>query len=273
MTMPALDKPMALGRTAEVYAWGEQQVLKLYRDWCPPEWVDFEARVGRIVQEAGLPVPTIGDLVEVNGRCGLVYERLEGVSMLKMLIAKPWTVARFGRLTAELHAAMHTIESPHDLPGQRDRLKRAIERTQALSDDLRRKTLDILNACPDGDRLCHGDFHPDNVLMTPRGPIIIDWMTATRGDPLGDVARTDLLMTVGEPPTGALIRLLTRLMRGVVRSAYLNRYFQLRPARRDELAKWRVMTFAARLEEDIPGEAERLIGFVERQTKKQESVL
>jgi len=263
--MMTLDKPIAVGRTAEVYAWGEQQVLKLYRDWCPPHWVDFEARIGRIVKDAGLPAPAVGDMVEINGRRGLVYERLEGVSMFRTLVARPWTVVRFGRLTAELHAAMHAIQAPSDLPDQRDRLKGAIERAPSLPDDLRRKALAVLDTCPDGDRLCHGDYHPDNVLMTPRGPIIIDWMTATRGDPLGDVARTVLLMTVGEPPTGTLIRWLTRLMRGWMRSAYLKSYFQLRPEGRERLNRWLVVTFAARLSEDIQSERKQLMKFVRRE--------
>jgi aminoglycoside phosphotransferase (APT) family kinase protein len=241
-------------------------VLKLYRDWCPPRWVDFEARIGRIVQDAGLPVPAIGDVVEVNGRRGLVYERLEGVSMFNTLIARPWTIIRFGRLMAVLHAAMHAIVAPSDLPDQRERLKGAIQRTQALPDDLRRKTLGILETLPGGDRLCHGDFHPDNILMTPRGPIIIDWMTATRGDSAGDVARTLLLMTVGEPPTGALIRLLTRLLRGWMRAAYIKRYFELRPDGRERLKQWLPVTFAARLAEDIKGEPGQLITFVRRET-------
>ena len=266
--MSDLGQPIALGRTAEVYAWGEGQVLKLYHDWFPSSAVDFEARISRIVQDAGLPVPAIGDMVEINGRRGVVYERLDGVTMFSALVARPWTIVQFGRLTAELHTAMHAVQAPPDLPTQRERLKRAIERATALPDDLRRKALAVLDTCPDGDRLCHGDFHPDNVLMTPRGPIIIDWMTATRGDPLGDVARTVLLMTVGEPPTGTLIRLLTRLMRGSrsVRSAYVKRYFELRPDGRERLKQWLPVTFAARLAEDIKGEAEQLVAFVKRET-------
>ena len=45
--------PIAIGRTAEVFAWGPGQVLKLYRPEMPGEWRDYEAKVGRIV-EAGL---------------------------------------------------------------------------------------------------------------------------------------------------------------------------------------------------------------------------
>ena len=265
--MITLDKPIAVGRTAQVYAWGENQVLKLYRDWCPPHWVDLEARIGRIVKDAGLPVPAVGDIIEINVRRGVVYERLEGVSMFRMIVARPWTIIRFGRMAAELHAAMHVVQAPSDLPDQHDGLERAIEHARALPDDLRRRTLAVLDTCPDGDRLCHGDFHPENVLMTRRGPIIIDWMTAVRGDPLGDVARTVLLMTVGEPPTGALIRLLTRLMRGWMRSAYLERYFELRPEGREGLNRWLIVTFAARLAENINNETEQLISFVKHETQ------
>jgi len=74
-------------------------------------------------------------------------------------------------------------------------------------------------------------------------------------------------MTVGEPPTGTLIRLLTRVMRGWMRSAYLSRYFELRPEGRERLKQWLVATFSARLAEDIQGEAKQLIPFIERETR------
>ena len=44
-----------------------------------------------------------------------------------------------------------------------------------------------------GDRLCHNDFHPDNIIFrTPEegGPVIIDWERAGVGDPIADVAGT-----------------------------------------------------------------------------------
>jgi hypothetical protein len=65
-------KPIAVGRTAEVFAWDDNRVLKLYRDWCPADWVEYELKIGRIVQGAGLPVPAIGDLVDVEGRRGVI---------------------------------------------------------------------------------------------------------------------------------------------------------------------------------------------------------
>ncbi len=60
-------------------------------------------------------------------------------------------------------------------------------------------------------RLLHGDFHPNNILYTASGPVVIDWSFASSGDPLLDVARTLALPVIAE----ALMRPLG-LLRGLV---------------------------------------------------------
>src|SRR5262249_24371676 len=62
-----------------------------------------------------------------------------------------------------------------------------------LTQAQRRVILRVLETLPDADALCHGDYHPDNVLLSARGPLVIDWENAALGDPLADVARTLLL--------------------------------------------------------------------------------
>mgnify|MGYP004646323441 CR=1 FL=1 len=45
-----------------------------------------------------------------------------------------------------------------------------------------------------GTALCHGDFNPSNVIITPKGDWrVIDWAHVRLGDPCADVARTYLL--------------------------------------------------------------------------------
>ncbi len=258
------------GRTAEVFEWGdgsprsaaegEGQVLKLFRDWYPAEDVRFEAQVARTVHATGLAVPAVGDVIEVEGRWGIVYERVDGVSMLQRLISKPWAVARFARLLAKLQAAMHSRTAP-ELPSQRRRLERRIQAAKPLPPDLKDAALRALARLPDADVICHGDFHPDNVLMTARGSVIIDWIDATRGHPLADVARTSLIMRLGGLPPGAARRWLIQALRALFHTAYLRRYFQLRPGSRQLLAAWQVPVAAGHLEEGIV-EEERLVALV-----------
>ncbi|MFZ1756626.1 MAG: phosphotransferase, partial [Caldilineaceae bacterium] len=114
---------------------------------------------------------------------------------------------------------------------------------------------------PTGHQLCHGDFHPDNVLLTANGPVIIDWIDATAGHPLGDVARSSLLMGFAQPPADRRLDWKVRLFRRWFHSAYLAHYRRLHPFAEDELARWRLVNAAARLSENVPEEA-ALLAFV-----------
>ncbi|WP_127506823.1 phosphotransferase [Actinoplanes solisilvae] len=42
--------------------------------------------------------------------------------------------------------------------------------------------------------IVHLDLHPDNVLLTARGPVVIDWRNAGDGDPDFDTALTALIL-------------------------------------------------------------------------------
>jgi len=251
---------LGAGRTAEVYAWGDSQILKLYRSDMPIEWVHFEARIGRIVAEAGLHAPSIGDVIQVDGRMGIVYERIDGVSMLNALARQPWTLSRVARQFAEVHAAMHNCERP-ELPSQRESMLRAIRRAPQLNDGDKERILKALERLPDGKSVCHGDYHPDNILMSARGPVVIDWMTTTCGNPIADVARTTLMFRVAvlPPYMGTVKRLMTQVFRRAFYSAYLRAYLELRPFPVGQIETWIPILAAARLNEGIAQEENQLL--------------
>ncbi len=190
------------GRTAEIYAWGEGRVLKLYHPWVPEHWVTNEQRGTAAASEAGLPAPAIFGVEVVEGRRGIVLERIEGPSLLGILREKPWRVAWVAHELAEVQAAMHATRAvPKGVPTIRQHLRHGIAGC-GLPADLQRRAEDLLERLPDGEALCHFDLHPDNVLLTRRGPVVIDWMAAAVGHPLADVARSLLLLRVG----GARVR-------------------------------------------------------------------
>lgn len=257
----AAPKPIAQGRTAEIFLWDEQHVLKLYRDWCPPDWVDYEAGIARAIYEAGIPSPAAGEIIEINGRRGLIYERLEGISMLQDMNARPWTLWKHARSLAELQVKIHR-QSVAGLPSYRDRLSYDIRSAQHLSEDLRSKALAFLAELPEGRSVCHGDYHPGNVFLTDRGPVVIDWMTASTGSPWTDVARTSLLLTIGARAAGNQVRPMIRLVVRLYHDIYLNRYCQLTQDKGTELKRWMPLIAAARLSEDIGPERETLIRMV-----------
>lgn len=250
LSITSLEKPIALGRTAEIYAWGNDQILKLFHDWMPPYAIEYEAQITRAVHAAGLPVPAVGEIIEIDGRLALVYERVDGPPMDQVLAKKTWKFPSFTRLLAQLHVDLHTSSITPDIPSQKQRIEQRMQETDVLPDDLKNAVLNTLQKMPDGERLCHGDFHPQNVLITQQGPVIIDWTDATRGNPIADVARSSIILQ------GAA---LTNPLAGQFHDAYLEHYFKLCSNDRHQYNTWRTIAAAVRLSDNIIEQQEWLL--------------
>jgi uncharacterized protein (TIGR02172 family) len=251
------------GRTADVYAWGDEQVLKLYQEWMPAIPIEREFTITRLAREAGLPVPAAEEMQRIDGRLGIVLERVRGISLLKILEAQPWKLVSISRLLAEYHAKMHACSLPPGAPGQREQIEQGIAWAKDLSETEKQSILTALAHLPDGNAFCHGDFHPDNIIVTEHGPVIIDWMTGRRGHPLADVARTVLLIQSGglPPRVPFAMRLLINASRGWLVRIYLARYRQIHPASQAEIDAWSLPLLAARLfeVENYPMEKQLLL--------------
>lgn len=212
-----------------------------------------EAKISRAIETTGLPVPAVVGIYTMGGRFGIVYERVAGRSMLAMIAAKPWRLIGAARMLAALQARMHSISERSvksaALPSQRQRLQDKIQHVEGLDPALRQASLAQLATLPEGARLCHGDFHPDNVLLTQTGPVIIDWIDATCGNPLADVARTSVIL-MGAQHDKTLSRIESTLL-GWYHRHYLRRYFALQPGGEAEYQQWLPVVAAARMSEGI----------------------
>lgn len=230
-----LGTPIAYGRTAEVYAWDDGHILKLFYDWFGQEGIEYEAKIGKAVHASGLPVPAVGEMVDVNGRAGLIYERFAGVALWELMSQKPWTIFRYARRMAALHVGMHANPLRPEIPDQRRRLVQKLNRAQPLPEASRARALAALETLPNGAAICHGDFHPGNVLATPQGEVVIDWIDATRGNPLADLARSSIL-ALGAAATTQTSSTIEKLFVRLFHTVYLRRYFALRPGGRRNTA-------------------------------------
>jgi Ser/Thr protein kinase RdoA (MazF antagonist) len=219
---------IAEGATAQVYRWGEGQVVKLLKPGYPPEMLMQEARKTRAAHEAGLPAPAVGRRVEVDSRPGWLFEEVAGVPLTQATD----DINAQAELMTRLHAQLHGTAT-RALPDLRLRLRQQI-RAAPLDGTLRRRALTLLEHLPDGDSFCHGDLHPGNIMVNGRA-VLIDWNEATRGHALADVART--LVILGGQGQSPLL------------AAYLKAYCALTRASREAIMPWVLPVAAARLAE------------------------
>jgi uncharacterized protein (TIGR02172 family) len=247
----SLDKPIARGQTADVYDWDSGHILKLFHSWFELEDIEYEQKIARIVHARGLNSPAVGELLQIEGRNGLIYERVAGKSMLDIFRTKPWKVFQYGKMLARLHAHMHANVSSRELPTQRKKLENKLNHGDALPSSLRTRLLKTLEVMPDGDRVCHGDFHPDNVLISGKSAAIIDWMDASRGSPLADVARTSIILSGAAESTQVPTRWQKAFVK-IFHTTYLKHYFRIHANGVDEYRCWLPIVAGARLSENIP---------------------
>ena len=245
--------------------------MKLFLDGFRRESVEQEAKIGRLVSESSLPVPEVKEVVEVDDRYGIVFERLgSGRTMLQELASSPWRLGSLIRVFAQLHLEMHRHNFPELVSMRRKLAERIIRINDAdfssgareLVKKAKTFALARLEEFQEDDKLCHGDFHPDNIIMSPRGPVIIDWADAAKGSPAADVARTRLLLSLGTPVEGRMSRWLVKLGRNRALSLYLKSYLKHSPIQGNSIEAWQLPVALARLRASIPGEKDQLLTII-----------
>ncbi|MEH1130639.1 phosphotransferase [Micromonospora sp. CPCC 206061] len=153
-TQPALPL-LGSGREADVYAIDDVRVLRRYRHGGD---VTAEAAAMAYVGGLGYPVPRV---YETRG-ADLVLERLSGATMSAAFQAGALGLDEGAAILADLHRRLHS------LPPRFGR--------------------------QENDRVIHLDLHPENVMLTPTGPMVIDWRNATEGPAEFDVAATAVIL-------------------------------------------------------------------------------
>ncbi len=183
---------IGIGNTAVIYEWEKDKVLKLFNKDFPKESKEREFHNALAIQKLDFGKPRIYETIDYEGQSGIIYERLEGESLLEQVL-KTGELKNCAIHMANLHKAILKYKIS-DVPDYKVFLKDNIEKISPAFAQKREEALTILDKLPEGDNLCHGDFHPGNIIISKGTAKVIDFMNICRGDYLYDVARTVYLV-------------------------------------------------------------------------------
>lgn len=185
-------------------SWGAPLVLRIKPTVDQLDVARSEAEIQNWLADRDFPTPRVLEVFapgELASTPAQVMERAPGDMMLRSVARRPWTARRRMRELGALHARLHSLDAT-SFPARDDLLDRRLRLTRntadALDDGALHGALERIDRLAPRLRdapgvVCHGDFHPLNVVVSGRDAFVIDWTDAGIGDRHGDVARTILL--------------------------------------------------------------------------------
>ncbi|BAD63935.1 conserved hypothetical protein [Shouchella clausii KSM-K16] len=241
-----LGEPIAIGNTAKIYL-HDGKIIKIFNDHLPDTEAEYEANKQKLAHAYGLPVPSIYEVIKVNGKRAIVMEHIKGKTIGSLLVADMSKAEQYIGLSVNIQLKIHAVKAP-GLELMSDKLHRQIASAHQLNDKQKNALLERLDLIKYDHYLCHGDYHVFNLILNEKQVSIIDWVDASSGDIRADVYRTYLLYAEFSADLADL---------------YLRLYCDKSGIRQEEIFMWAPLIAGARLAEYVSSEkASRLLEIV-----------
>lgn len=186
-----LGKIIGFGNTADVYGWEESKVLKLFHQGYPYEAVRKEYQNAMALRDLDFPKPRGYEIISYDKQTGIVYDRVEGESLLDWVM-RTGDVQQCAILMSKLHKSI-LQNKIQEVPYYKDFLRLHIANRALLLEE-QEEALQMVDRLSEDNTLCHGDFHPGNIILTEGQAYVIDFMNICQGPCFYDIARTVYLI-------------------------------------------------------------------------------
>ncbi|MCM3711865.1 phosphotransferase family protein [Sporosarcina luteola] len=240
-----LGNPIGEGNTAVIYLY-DNKIVKVFKDHLPDTESAYEANKQRFAYACGLPVPNVLDVTKIDGKQAIIMEFIEGKTLGELFFEDMERAEYYIGLSIDIQQKIHQMRT-ESLELMSEKIQRQLEDSSV--DEFQKEILmKKLNLMTYENRLCHGDFHLLNLIMSGGVVTIIDWVDASAGDIRADVCRTYLLYSERSIDVAEL---------------YLRLYCEKSGLAKEDILQWLPIIAGARLAENVVSESrERLLAIV-----------
>jgi len=275
---PLLGKCIGSGGCSEVFEWGDDKAIKLFNFNTNEYAVNREYNNMIAAWKSGLPTYRPYEKVELEGRLGIIYERINGQTIMDRFLQGNIALNNITRplndndkllidykdndirITARVLNDIHQKKIP-GIPNQVEMIKDRISRAAYLNQEEKQYIYTIVDNLPSKDSLCHGDPNPGNFIISDGMPVIIDWMNATIGNPAADIAEYIIMIKycVLPPEIPNSFCDFFNTIRELVIQTFLDEYIKLSNMEYGEIEQWMVPVMAGKLSADAISDKEKKI--------------
>ena len=249
------------GECADIYEIDSHTVLKLSKPGWSKDMLYQEYLNGKAIGSS-IPAPRVYDFIEIEGRFGYTMDRLNDLTLLDLMWKHPWRVLSYAKKMAAIHAQIHSAKAPKELPTLTDKYSDFIYSKEGLSDDKKRMIIKALNRLSQEseDCICHGDFHPINILVDNDKYFVIDWVLASRGAAEADVAGTYLITSIYSSHMRGknIFKNIAAAVGGkLIAKVYLKEYISLTKMDKRRILRWIPVRAATYVDVGLPKELDK----------------
>ena len=196
-----LDRVIAVRNNKTVYRDGADCIKVFDSDYSKADILNEALNQARI-EETGIRIPKIKEVLTVDGKWAIVSEYIKGKTLAQLMEEHPEKKHEYLELLVDLQMDVHSHTCPL-LTKLKDKMNRKISAAD-LDATTRYDLHTRLESMPKHNKVCHGDFNPSNIIIAEDGtPYILDWSHVTQGNASADVARTYLLFWLAGDIEGA----------------------------------------------------------------------
>ncbi len=200
------------------------------------------------IEGTGIKCPALKAVTQVEGKWAIITDYIEGKTLSKLMDENPDMTDEYLELFVDIQLDIHRHKCPI-LNKLKDKMNGKI--SEANLDATTRYDLHTrLESMPKHNKICHGDFNPSNIIISPDGtPHIIDWAHVTQGNAAADAARTYLLFCLEGKRELA--------------EKYLNLFCKKSDTAKQYVQKWMPIVAASQSVKGKPEEREFLLSWVD----------
>lgn len=189
-----VDKILAERKNKKIFRSGNYVVKEFDKDFAKSDILNEALNQAR-VEETGLRIPQLIEVRKIDGNWAIVFEYVEGKTLASMMDEDRGNLEKYMEKFVEIQMEIHSKRSPL-LNKLKDKMNRKISQTD-LDATTRYELHTRLEGMPKHNKVCHGDFNPSNIIISPEGNYyVLDWSHATQGNASADAARTYLLFSL-----------------------------------------------------------------------------
>ena len=168
-----LDRVIAVRNSKTVYRDGEDCIKVFDKDYSKADVLNEALNQARI-EETGLHIPKIKEVLTIDGKWAIVSEYIKGKTLAQLMAEHPEKKSEYLELLVDLQMQVHAKTCPL-LTKLKDKMNRKISAAD-LEATTRYDLHTRLEGMPKHNKVCHGDFNPSNIVIAEDGtPYILDW--------------------------------------------------------------------------------------------------